>query len=235
VGRSFTTNEWGSRTFSASIATSIYAWVKGALGTGRIVDHQAGIISLFDGTTGSAPFRFSRLFTTGFRQWSLAYADQGSPVQSAWHHWAWTHDATLDVNTPVPYVDGELKSGVTISSAVGTGTAQTGSGTLYAGNRAAGNRPLGTMGYLAIHNVVLTQGEIRDAMRRGFTPRGLVAFWPLFGDPTTEPDYSGLRASLALTGSSVVAGPPVSPFLIVPAQMRAFVPPLPFQGWGVAA
>ncbi len=64
--------------------------------------------------------------------------------------------------------------------------------------------------WVGLHNVVLTQEEIGEAMYRGFTMRGLVGCWPLFGD-ATEADLSGNKFNGTVTGTAIVEGPPITP------------------------
>lgn len=84
------------------------------------------------------------------------------------------------------------------------------------------------IGWVGIHNVILTQEEISEAMLHGFTSRGLVDCWALFGD-VTEADLSGNARNGAVTGTTVVAGPPVLPpwYRSVHETMAAFKNELP--------
>lgn len=59
--------------------------------------------------------------------------------------------------------------------------------------------------WVGVHNVILTQGEIAEAMLCGFTMRGLIGCWPLFGD-ATEADLSGNLFNGTVTPTSTDTG-----------------------------
>lgn len=105
------------------------------------------------------------------------------PSASAWHHFAVVYDQTATGNNPVIYIDG-ISQTVTRSSTP-AGAVLTNTDAYVIGNRGTGgtaNRAWqGSLAHFCIHDVLLSPGEIRDAMRYGFTPRGLRSYLPLNG------------------------------------------------------
>jgi len=102
---------------------------------------------------------------------------------------------------------------VTVSNA-GTGTATTAaSGVAYIGNYSGFDYALGgDIAWFGFHNVVLTAGEIEEAMWRGLTTRGLVLATSLESTAHLY-DLSGNAHTLTATGAAdtSAAEPPVYP------------------------
>ena len=124
------------------------------------------------------------IFTSATSRRSVLNGDWANSVES-------TQDATIPA--PVEMQIGQLKDG--------------GSTRNFSGRIAE----------VAIWNVALIQVEV-EQLSRGISPlrirpENLVAYWPIFGIGSPEPDYIG-TANMAITGSPSVADhPPVmSPF-----------------------
>lgn len=162
-------------------------------------------------STGTGRIEFTRGWTTP-GVWRIDSAVHGMTFAN-WNHQAWTYNGASTANDALFYANGVAKT-------VTRGTAPVGSinntqGNLYIGRWENASRNIGgSMAYVCVHNVVLTQGEVLRAMKHGYTPRGLVGFWDLPGIPTTERDLSGGRQGMAVTGTTITNGPPVRPRLI---------------------
>ena len=104
------------------------------------------------------------------------------------------------------YIDG-IDATATLTFDDRTDAVSTNTQPLYIGERGdelGGDCRIACVG---IHNVILTAGEIKTAMRRGWTPRGLV-FFSLVGH---DADLSGSARTPTVSGTSIVDGPPIGP------------------------
>jgi hypothetical protein len=84
-------------------------------------------------------------------------------------------------------------------------------------------------------NVVLTAAEI-SALTNGarpytIRPVSLLAYYPLDGIQSPEPDISGNALNLTVTGATLAAGPPVMPFSPRWPQGPSFIPPDTFANY----
>lgn len=216
--------------YTLPTAISMTAWCYGPTSAGtvpRIVQIGSNDV-LFGREESTGQIRFERRWSGGICTWLVNPAgfDGG-----AWQHVAVTYDGSDVNNDPVVYQDG-VDAGA-VSGGPASGTLFTSATTsIQVGNRTDGARPfLGTLAHVAIYNVVLTASEVRDAMRHGYTPRGLQHYYPLWGVATTETDEGGGLRGLTLTGSTVVAqGPPVTPRAFVAAIPVAYdLPAVPYS------
>lgn len=109
---------------------------------------------------------------------------------------------------------------VTVSNA-GSGTANSGgSSVLYLGNWDGLDYALGgDLAWFGFHNVILTAGEIEEAMWRGMTLRGRVLTTPLESIANLY-DLSGNGHTLTNSGASdtAAAAPPVTPLWLPTAE-----------------
>lgn len=144
--------------------------------------------------------------------WEVSAANHGMDL-TKWNHIA--HVMTAGTSVAV-YCNG---APVTLSlDSPGSGYF-TAAGLAYIGNSDAAS-PVngfgGDIAHLCYHDgTALTAGEIQEMMRRGFTPRGLTAYWPLLEAGGAE--YSGAkRTASSVTGSvSYPAyGPPIQPGML---------------------
>lgn len=145
-------------------------------------------------------------------KWTASSAQHGMTLAN-WNHVAWTHDSSNVANNPTLYCNGVSKAltenvAPTVAFVSGSTIPRIG---CYTNDALSIG---GTLAYFSIHNVVLTQGEVIEAMHYGFTPRGLTFLVPLWGD-TAEMDLIG-RLSGTVTGATVSAGPPVRYGLMPP-------------------
>jgi hypothetical protein len=191
--------------FSIPSAFSIYYWHKN-VDTNGLMWGFAGDVLRSGWSTGSI-IALSRVFaTSGF---VTSTVTPGATLTN-WNHWCWTHDGTTA--GPTFYING---APVALTSTwAAAGAADTTSRALTIGCHPTGSFAAGgSQAYYGFHNVVLTQSEVIAAMRFGWTPRGCIGAWPLLGD-NPELDISGLKKAGTLTGTTVVAGPPIMPSLI---------------------
>ena len=153
---------------------------------------------------GATETYFDAVWTiSGFARYIATVANR-----TGWRHYCWVHDGTT--SAPLCYQDGVS---LTVTGGPTVGTRAVPTAALDLGGQNVANQQFGgSMGYVSMYNVVLTATEVLEAMRHGYVARGLVGYWPLTGD-ATEPDYSSLKRAGTVTGSTVVGGPPVAPYL----------------------
>lgn len=202
-------------TFALPATFTGYAWVKAPRvdGTnGRVWELGSTVPvknALFRET---AAWDFTANFSTTAGQWKVNDSTLGGTLTD-WNHIAVTYDGGSTSNLPTCYWNGVASTMSQIVAPVGT--YDTTSSEVFIGNRTAANRSLGSgaglgvIAHVALHNVILSAGEIAEAMFYGFTPRGLYGYWPIFGD-SPEASLAGTSAPAAVTGTSINAGPPVA-------------------------
>jgi hypothetical protein len=140
-------------------------------------------------------------------------------AMTAWNHIAWTNDGVVGTSGNF-YGNGQsVTTNIDITS---SGALSTTSSAFVIGNNTTGASPGGTIAYVSLYNVVLTQSEVREAMTYGYTPRGLIGYWPVWGTDSPEPDYSGLGRVGSITAGAAVAGPPVAWPLLPQATLSGF-------------
>lgn len=145
-------------------------------------------------------------FSTFGGLWSMT-----APATGGWHHIAWTYDDSSTANDPVMYLDGvsvtvtedQAPSGTLVNAAspfrFGNGDPTTGHF----------NGRLAEIGYW---NRILSAGEIATiagGTAYGCAPSGLVAYWPLAGTASPEPE-SVAGADGTVTGTASQTSPTVS-------------------------
>lgn len=156
-------------------------------------------------TTGTNRIEFSRPFSTTTGIWNIDQATHGMTLAN-WNHYAFVYDGTSTANNCQFYANGVAKTMTRATAPVGTVT--TTAGDLYIGRWDASGRNIGgAMDYVNFHNDVLTAQEVLDSMNYGYCPRARVGGWILKGD-SPEIDVSGNAANMAVTGTTVVQGPP---------------------------
>lgn len=186
---------------------AMWIWITGAGGGsfGRVVTNTAGDRTMWYDSAGGI-FLWTVGFTTFGGQWSIAI-----PSTGAWHHLAWTYDAGSTANDPIMYVDG---SSVTVTEVQApSGTLLTTGTAFLIGNRNDGIRHWnGKIAEVAHWNRILSAGEIATLGTSGFTPgcikSGLVAYWPLQGTASPEPELIA-AANGTLTGTATQTHPTV--------------------------
>lgn len=216
MARSFaTTDKVVTASFSLPTALSCYFWSKGTADFGQTV-----------GFGNADPFLvyFNTTLINMWRGWTVSglvasNATHGA-TRSAWAWYGVTHDGTTAV--PKFYVNGG--SAITGSAWSPSGTLVTGSGVFAIGNKNDGSQPSGNSeAYIGLHNVELTEAEMKEAYAYGYTPRGNIGFYPLWGVDSPEPDYSGNRRTGTVTGTTAVTGPAGAPIpTLIPQELVGF-------------
>lgn len=132
----------------------------------------------------------------------------GTFTAATWGHAAFSLDGSQNLNA---YFNGaNVKTGVTLGVRAGTGQ------TTIGANDSGPNTLDGRVADTAIWSTVLTASEIgalaKGARPNSIRPSSLVAWWPLDGLSSPEPDLSGKKLNGTVTGTSLAAGPPVTLF-----------------------
>lgn len=124
----------------------------------------------------------------------------------------WFHAAvTYNNGSVVIYYNG-ISDG---SGTHGSGNLPNNTDAVYIGNQptATSNAPDGRIAHVGIWSRALSADELRS-LALGAHPfqlvDGLVRYYPIFGNESPEPDYSGNGAAGTVTGTSAIDGPPVS-------------------------
>lgn len=113
-------------------------------------------------------------------------------ILNAWNSCVVTYDGS----TITVYVNG-----VNVGSASVTLT--TASGTLRIGDLIGGGQPFhGYIGEVSAYDVVLTAEEAMAFNHQSMLDRPTMWYFPLYGDGSTEPDYSGNANSITIVGTS---------------------------------
>jgi len=120
------------------------------------------------------------------------------------------------------YIDGGSK-GTNATSNTPSGLASTRLGKDHDNNNALDGR----IGEGAIWNVALTDAEVAR-LAKGIhpfkvRPANIVAYWPLWGRNSPEPDCVG-GFNLTVTGATQAAHPPKAQMLWLPTSRGVFVP-----------
>jgi hypothetical protein len=224
MARTFTgTNSLNAGSLAQPTALSVCAWVRnpGVSGTApRIANHGSRWFLYYSGGGGSSVL-FQRDYDATDGIWQVGSATHNMTLAD-WNHIAWTHDG--GTGQPTCYING-VAVAVTTNQAP-SGTIVTTSTGLIVGNTSANDRPLGgTLAHVAMHNVVLTRGEVLEHMLAGHTPRGSVRSYPLWGVDSPEIDLSPNSALGTLSGTAFAAGPPLRAFLLAHQPWAAAIAP----------
>jgi hypothetical protein len=127
---------------------------------------------------------------------------------------AWTHVAVTQADSaaadPTFYVNGSPVSVASENDGPPSGSMTTTSVSVRVGSNHTPTAFVGELDWIALHDVVLTSGEVTEAMTYGYAERGIVGLWELdASSPVT--DLSGNGNHLTVGGTpSVVSGPTVS-------------------------
>ncbi|HEX9765180.1 MAG TPA: LamG-like jellyroll fold domain-containing protein, partial [Nitriliruptorales bacterium] len=212
MARAFTSTDRVSvASVTPTTQVSICAWVRSpnTASFPRILTVNDKITFNLDGATNR--LRFERQWSGGNATWDTVELTWGVD----WHHVALTYDGSSVSNDPIFSFDRVAQT--LNNNGTPSGTIDNTAGALYLGNRVSdAARPLeGDLAWVGLHDVVLTAGEITEAAWRGWTPRGLIGLWPLWGADSPEPDLSGTGKNGTVTGTTRVSDPPVLPTLYV--------------------
>jgi hypothetical protein len=208
VARAFTSTDLMTRASMAVPSDSSYAfWYRMVTGTAtahNLFTLNATLINLFPGST-SSDWGFIRDYATTDGNWSVSYANLGSPTLTDWHHFCVVH---ADGSTPTMYFDGVAMT-VTVNASP-SGAVDTATRTLVVGNRGAGDRPAeGALAYVSYYARALSLSEVEEAMDEGVTTSP-VAYWTP-GVASPETDQSGNGFDLTVVGTTVVDDPDLGP------------------------
>jgi hypothetical protein len=144
--------------------------------------------------------------------WHLTNGTADIPT-GVWHHMLITYDAGSTANNPVAYLDGASVT-VTHNGASPTGAVNVNTNPWCIGGRAATPSRCwdGLIAEFAVWNTTLNAREA-TALAQGvrfFRIRPpLLAYWPLDGLKSPEPDLSGNARNGTLTGTAFATGPPI--------------------------
>ena len=171
---------------------------------------QAQALARDDNTLGRS-FAFGMLNSSTFNfQAGTSNTIQKAMSSNVWHHVAVAGPGAAWLG----YIDNVLTTGIN-ANAIG---AATGSTTIGKRTYSGFNNPWsGSIAHMAMWNVVLTAGEI-SGLSRGqlpymVRPKSLVAYWPLDGLSSPEPDLSGNQFNGTINGTVTAGnGPPVAMF-----------------------
>lgn len=134
-----------------------------------------------------------------------------------WFHFGLTYSGSGTLAGSNAYLDGSVDNGGTNQvDSLGTNTT-TNAIVPYIGQRNNATNPFyGNCADLGIWNTALTANEIASLAKgkrpHMVRPKSLVAYWPLDGLQSPEPDLSGNANNGTLTGTAYANGPPVTLF-----------------------
>lgn len=165
------------------------------------------LTSNLDGSTSR--YRITQDFDGTNGQWSTT----NTVSTGSWQNCGFAYDRGATANDPVFVLDGTNETVIEIATP--TGTAVAGDDRLRIGETGnAGDDYNGRMAFVAIWNVALSVNEIQ-VMNRGVNPfvirhENLILYWPLWGNQSPEPDYSGNGENGTLAGTTKgIDNPPV--------------------------
>lgn len=132
-----------------------------------------------------------------------ANTSTGITVANAWHHAAVVYSSA---SARSAYVDGGSKGSSSGTSVTPTAPVNC---TVGASTAGASGYTNGRIAEAAVWNVGLTDGEVLS-LSQGVMPyrvrrSALVAYWPLFGSASPEPDLSGHARNLTLVNAPAAA------------------------------
>jgi len=176
------------------------------------------IISKLDGTSSGLQFfvsntgasqslQITRDFSGGLGRWRT---NANSLNASEWQCVAMTYDCSADTNIPSFYINSIKQAITTSSSPSGLAVDET-TGNLDIGRDNVGNGQawIGEISQIQIFNRILSRGEITQLMYLpGSISNGLVAYLPLRGSSSPEPDLSKFRNNGTVVGCFHSSGPP---------------------------
>ncbi len=193
---------------------SIWAYRSGNGGAnlGRLFDKRTGVdaeVETFFDNVGNE-YTYGRVWSGANAQWKLG---SGLPSLNAWHHLLLTYDATLASNAPVYYLDGVAQAVVTTVGA--SGTPNTNTSAYVVGNRTndSARNWDGRLCEFAVWNCLLNLADAqrlangRPANMIESEVGSLIAYYPIAGFYSPEPDSTALNAAATVTGTVLSAGP----------------------------
>jgi len=216
----------GGTTLSLTGVMSAAFWLKTTTTTGSVTmvigNQSSGAVASYIITPSYSAFVGKVTF------WN----DGGGPSAGAsvttndgnWHHLVCVRTGSTGNWTIAFYVDG-----VASGSTSGIATNPTAGGFAAIGGSNVGFPPDATLADMALWNVALTATEALGLSRgirpNRIRPTALVAWLPLDGIASTEPDLSGGKSNGTVTGTAKAFGPPFAPF--TPRWPPYLLPPVP--------
>lgn len=168
------------------------------------------LFSISDGTNASSLF-LVELFSSKVGVQAATGANEAL-TSTTFPMGSWNHAAAVfaSASSRSAYLNG---GGKVTKTTTATPTGMT--NTWLAKDRSSGYA--GILAEAGIWNVALTDAEItalaQGALPRAIRPQSLVGYWPLYGLSSPEPDLSGGRHNMSLTGTPTQANhAPVSMF-----------------------
>ena len=208
---------------AATSTWSAYWWMRRASTTGgqpwSLGTTAAQIEVYYSASTADRMTIYRRTSGTA-GNWTVQGADDGFAYSAS--QWVFVAVTQSGISTPTVYTASPVQSVALATRTVGVGTTPTGSATtpatetMFLGNWSGFDYALGgDLAWFGFHNVVLTAGEIEEAMWRGFTLRGAVLLTPLESTSKLY-DLSGNAHTLTNTGAADTADakPPVHPLWV---------------------
>ena len=201
---------------------SAYFWVRrGSTTAAQFFSLGAGaLIDVYISSSTTDRLNIDRVTSGTKSEHNLTAANDGITYSAS--QWVFVAMTQSGRNVPVFYTASPVQ-GVALGTrtattlAAGSGTATTTAGqVMYLGNWNGLDYALGgDLAYFGFHNVILTAGEIEEAMQRGMTLRGLVLATPLESSAALY-DLSGNGHTLTGTGVATTADaePPVVPLWV---------------------
>lgn len=172
-------------------------------GTGELESDNTTIVILTAGSSGFWDIRYTHEYSTGSNE---DHTYNTNYPNNTWIHIAVVRDTTAK-NVKL-YSGGSLFATFNYTN----NPTSTGASMYYRlGGRGSEILPFeGSIAYACLADVAWSIAEVNQAMNRGVSYRGLVAYHPLgYGDP--EPDLSGNEHSGTVTGTTIDSdNPPVA-------------------------
>ena len=207
-------------------AITVSAWVyltsvPGSSTTSAILDRENGLayhLSIYN-SGGGGDILYGRATCSGGTCFALGSTNLSL---NAWHHVAFTYDS---VAGGIVYLDG-VQDGTDVAvGTIATSTNNSSIGNSYWGGLTKGLT--GSLADVAVWNLALKTGEI-SALSKGARPGRIranarIAWWPLDGIQSPEPDLSGNKLNGTVNGTAKSSGPPFTMF--TPSQTAPPPPP----------
>lgn len=195
---------------------SFWVYRNNSVANGRYLDKSDGPSSgqtdgwsiFSEGPNGN--LRILQKRTTGQLLWQT---DNGISLNE-WLFVSINYDNSSTSNSPVFYVN-SIEFAITQTSSGSGSIVNDSTFPLKIGNILNDDRPIdGKISHVHMYDRELTQAEIKEIMHKpGSIRDGLVGFWPLTDDGSTQRNLSGIGNTGAVTGATNSSdGPPVTCF-----------------------
>lgn len=200
---------------------------KGGPSTQRLISRSPGVSNgMMIGTADNQTLTFFCFYSTTSMNVSTA---AGTYKTDRWNSIAFVQDGG-DIGRDLQvYLNLSIRAITSATSGIGN-RLDNGGSDLNIGRTGNGSNFVGLMAYVQIFNVMLSFLEITKAtFYPGSIQRGLVGYWPLYGESNPEPDYSG-NNNHGVLGSTTAKGysdPPVNGIFLPRARRFPYtIPPV---------